>query len=345
MARNSFGSFMLLLCFCFFGAVQAFAIETVTLQGGGMTRTVSLGMNKADIISSIGAPSRIKSEGYCLQYDTFDMSLFLNKDMRVDRIYLGKFFRGSIGGKSGPEAGMKDVYRDYGSPLASERVTYSPSPSVQTRATVESEDKVSPAVAEASALPMEYRGDRTMYELYSHDMVMKYKYVLDTEGVAFWMDERGAVYAVAIYRPPGQAAMAQESLCIESGAIAGESLCLEPVYFDFDKYKLKKQYLGVLARDSDLIKERENLLVTIEGHTDSIGTVGYNQKLSERRAKSVYDYLAKKGVPASQLKTVGYGKLRPVADNRTKEGRAMNRRAELKTDETPQSSKSLQGSQ
>jgi outer membrane protein OmpA-like peptidoglycan-associated protein len=324
---------MLLLGFCFFGAVQAFAIETVTLQGGSMTKEVSLGMKKADIIASIGAPSRIKSEGYCLQYDTFDMSLFLNQDMRVDRIYLGKDFRGSIGGKSGPEAEMKDVYRDYGSPRASERLTYSPSPSVRTSASVELEDKVSPAAAKAAAvLPMEYRGDRTLYELYSHDMVMKYKYVLDTEGVAFWMDDRGAVYAVAIY-PPEQVAMARERLC------------LEPVYFDFDKYNLKKQYRGVLNRDSDLIKEHENLLVTIEGHTDSFGTVAYNQKLSERRAKSVYDYLAEKGVPASQLKAVGYGKLRPVADNRTKEGRARNRCAELKTDEMPQASKSRQASQ
>ncbi len=333
MARKSFGSFMLLLGFCFFGAVQAFGIETVTLQGGGMTRTVSLGMNKTDIIASIGVPSRIKSEGYCLQYDTFDMSLFLNKDMQVNRIYLGKDFRGSIGGKSGPEAGIKDVYRDYGSPLASERLTYSPSPYVQSSMTVEGEDKVSPAAAEASALPMEYRGDRTLYELYSHDMVMKYKYVLDSEGVAFWMDHRGAVYAVAIY-PTKQVAMAQESLCVEPAAMAGEKLCLKPVYFDFDKYKLKKQYLGVLTRDSDLIKERENLLVTIEGHTDSIGKAAYNQKLSERRAKSVYDYLAKKGVPASRLKTVGYGKSRPVADNSTKEGRAKNRRVELQTGES-----------
>ena len=333
MARHSFGSFMLLLGFCFFGAVQAFAIEFVTVQGSGMSREVALGMKNADIIASIGAPSRIKSEGYCLQYDTFDMSLFLNKDMRVDRIYLGKDFRGIIGGKSGPEVEMKDVYRDYGSPRATERLTYSPSPSVQTSATVELEDKVSPAVTKAAAFPMEYRGDRTLYELYSHDMVMKYKYVLDSEGVAFWMDDRGAVYAVAIY-PPEQVAMCPP----QQVAMARERLCLEPVYFDFDKYNLKKQYHGVLNRDSDLIKERENLLVTIEGHTDSFGTVAYNQKLSERRAKSVYDYLAEKGVPASQLNTVGYGKLRPVADNRTREGRAKNRRVELQASESVQNS-------
>jgi len=334
MARQSFGSLMLLLGFCFFGAIQASAIETVTIQGGSMTREVSLGMTKQDLIATVGVPSMIKSDGYCLQYDTFDMSVFLNRNMQVERIYLGKDFRGAIGGKSGPEADMKDVYRDYGSPRASERLTYSPSPLVQTSATVETEDKVSPAVGEASALPMEYRGDRTLYELYSDDMVMKYKYVLDTEGVAFWMDARGAVYAVAIY-PPKQLAMAEERPYVEPVAMAPERLYLEPVFFDFDKYKLKKQYLGVLNRDSDLIKKRENLLVTIEGHTDSFGTVAYNQKLSERRAKSVYNYLAKKGVPASRLKTVGYGKLRPVADNRTKEGRAKNRSTELKTDEMP----------
>ncbi len=324
MARISFGAFMLLVCFSLLGALQAFAVESVTVQGGGMNREVALGMTKADLISSIGAPSRVKSEGYCLQYDTFDMSVFLDENMRVERIYLGRDFKGGIGGKSGPERVMSEVYRDYGSPRTTERLTYSPSPSLRTTATVELEDKVSyPPPSKMTAFPLEYRGDRVMYELYSHDMVMKYKYVSDTEGVAFWMDHDGAVYAAAIYPsyPPKRVAMAR--------------VALGPVYFDFDKDSLKKEYLGTLNRDSDLIKEQENLLVTIGGHTDNKGSAAYNQTLSERRAKSVYDYLTQKGVSPSQLKTVGCGELRPVADNRTKEGRAKNRRVELEADEDP----------
>jgi OmpA-OmpF porin, OOP family len=76
--------------------------------------------------------------------------------------------------------------------------------------------------------------------------------------------------------------------------------------------------------------------VTIEGHTDSIGSESYNQRLSERRALAVKHYLVSRGVAGDRLDTVGYGESRPVAPNKTPdgkdnpEGRAMNRRAELK---------------
>ncbi len=316
---------VILSSLCFVGG-RAAAFNSVTVEGGGMTRDVSLGMARRDVIAAVGAPSRIKSEGHCLQYDTFDMSLFLDGNMTVERIYLGRDFRGSIGQKPGAEAGINDVFRDFGTPRTTERLTYTPSPSVQTAATAEVENKVPGTAANTEPLPLEYRGDRALYELHSHGMVMKYKYVSDTEGVAFWMDDRGTVYATVIY--PATWTAAPEGYA--------KTAYLEPVYFDFDKYNVKKKYDAALQRDSDYIKKHADLLVTVEGHTDSIGTVAYNQKLSEKRAKSVYDFLAERGVPPSHVKTVGYGELKPAADNRTKEGRAQNRRVELKTDTVPQ---------
>jgi len=83
------------------------------------------------------------------------------------------------------------------------------------------------------------------------------------------------------------------------------------------------------------LKDNPDIQVTIEGHTDSIGSDSYNQRLSERRAQAVKAYLVSKGVAASRLETVGKGEQEPVAPN-TKDGkdnpqgRAMNRRAELK---------------
>jgi OOP family OmpA-OmpF porin len=68
--------------------------------------------------------------------------------------------------------------------------------------------------------------------------------------------------------------------------------------------------------------------VEIRGHTDSKGAADYNQKLSERRAEAVRDYFISKGVPASQMTTKGYGSTKPIADNATEEGRAVNRRIE-----------------
>ena len=69
--------------------------------------------------------------------------------------------------------------------------------------------------------------------------------------------------------------------------------------------------------------------MTIEGHCDSIGTVEYNLALGERRANSVRDYLQSRGIAMTRLRTVSYGEERPLADNSTAEGRAMNRRAHL----------------
>ena len=65
------------------------------------------------------------------------------------------------------------------------------------------------------------------------------------------------------------------------------------------------------------------------GHTDSIGTDAYNQKLSERRAASVKAYLVSKGIDPNRIYTEGKGKKNPIASNKTKEGRAQNRRVEI----------------
>ena len=73
--------------------------------------------------------------------------------------------------------------------------------------------------------------------------------------------------------------------------------------------------------------------VAIEGHTDAIGSEAYNMKLGMRRAESVKNYLVEKGIAADTLSTESFGKDKPVADNKTKEGRAMNRRVEFKVAE------------
>jgi OOP family OmpA-OmpF porin len=67
----------------------------------------------------------------------------------------------------------------------------------------------------------------------------------------------------------------------------------------------------------------------VEGHTSSVGDAALNQRLSEARARTVVDYLASKGLPASRFVAVGFGETRPIADNATEEGRARNRRATL----------------
>jgi len=100
-------------------------------------------------------------------------------------------------------------------------------------------------------------------------------------------------------------------------------------FFDFDKATLKpegKAKLDELAAQLGGI----NLEVIIAvGHTDSVGTDAYNQKLSVRRADAVKAYLVNKGVESNRVYTEGKGEKQPVADNKTAEGRAKNRRVEI----------------
>jgi len=104
----------------------------------------------------------------------------------------------------------------------------------------------------------------------------------------------------------------------------------EDYLFDFDKAVVKAEYYPILDEVVKVMNDNPNLSVKLEGHTDSIGAAAYNQRLSERRAKAVMNYLVKKGrIDPSRLSTIGYGETRPIASNATREDRAKNRRVEL----------------
>jgi len=114
------------------------------------------------------------------------------------------------------------------------------------------------------------------------------------------------------------------------------SIDLKGVNFDFDKATLRPDAVAILSEATEILKRYPDLRVEVAGHTDSKGTDAYNQKLSERRATTVYDYLTKNGVSASRLVgPIGYGESRPIAPNTNPdgsdnpEGRAKNRRTEL----------------
>lgn len=100
-------------------------------------------------------------------------------------------------------------------------------------------------------------------------------------------------------------------------------------FFDFDKSVLKPE--GKAKLDDLVAKVKDiNLEVVIAvGHTDAVGTDGYNQKLSVRRSEAVKAYLVSKGIEKNRIYTEGKGEAQPVADNKTKEGRSKNRRVEV----------------
>jgi outer membrane protein OmpA-like peptidoglycan-associated protein len=105
------------------------------------------------------------------------------------------------------------------------------------------------------------------------------------------------------------------------------------VLFDLGKANIQKQSYPLLDELAALLRSKPEIdLLTVEGHTDNRGGRGYNQDLSERRAKAVVDYLVHKGLPARRFKSRGYGYDRPVASNNDALGRARNRRVEFKID-------------
>jgi OOP family OmpA-OmpF porin len=101
------------------------------------------------------------------------------------------------------------------------------------------------------------------------------------------------------------------------------------VLFDFDKAVLKPEGQRQLASVVQEMKESPTLQVEIVGHTDSVGTDAYNERLSQRRAEAVRNYLTSQGIAANRIKTAWKGEREPVAPNTTAEGRAQNRRVEL----------------
>ncbi|MCE8035207.1 cell envelope biogenesis protein OmpA [Billgrantia tianxiuensis] len=101
------------------------------------------------------------------------------------------------------------------------------------------------------------------------------------------------------------------------------------VTFGFDSSELTVQARNALNDVANVLTQYTDTRVNIAGHTDSTGSVSYNQRLSERRAESVGNYLAQSGVARNRLYMTGYGPSQPVASNNTEEGRAQNRRVEI----------------
>lgn len=101
------------------------------------------------------------------------------------------------------------------------------------------------------------------------------------------------------------------------------------ITFATDSADLNAAFFEVLGSVTKVLKEFDQTVVEVAGHTDSTGTAAYNQRLSERRAQTVTDYFTARNLAAQRFITVGLGESMPVADNGTPEGRQLNRRVEI----------------
>ena len=127
-----------------------------------------------------------------------------------------------------------------------------------------------------------------------------------------------------------QKLLAQLNMILQTRDSArGMIMNMSDVLFDFDKATLKPPAREALAKLSGILLAYPELKVSVEGHTDSIGSDEYNMTLSEKRAGAVRDFLTSNSVTDSRVTAKGFGKANPVAPNDTNEGRAQNRRVEL----------------
>jgi outer membrane protein OmpA-like peptidoglycan-associated protein len=101
------------------------------------------------------------------------------------------------------------------------------------------------------------------------------------------------------------------------------------ITFALGSASINSRFNSVLGEVAEVLSEYSETRVRVEGHTDSSGSDGYNQQLSERRALAVSRFLSRDGVARSRLAVRGYGERRPVASNETPSGRALNRRVEI----------------
>jgi len=108
------------------------------------------------------------------------------------------------------------------------------------------------------------------------------------------------------------------------------AIVLRNIFFDFNQYTLKSESQVELDKLLQLLQENPAVKIQVEGHTDNIGNTADNLKLSANRALAVVNYLTSRGIAAARLSSKGFGATKPIADNKTEEGRAQNRRTEIK---------------
>jgi OOP family OmpA-OmpF porin len=117
------------------------------------------------------------------------------------------------------------------------------------------------------------------------------------------------------------------------GKVVDDKGCIKlirlQVNFAFDKYNLEKEYEDEIQEAVRFVEENRDLTVSVDGHTDAIGTEEYNMALSLKRADTVADKLKNSGVSDEKIKIQGFGESMPIQSNETEDGRAQNRRVDI----------------
>ena len=155
---------------------------------------------------------------------------------------------------------------------------------------------------------------------------LRFSYKISYRPPKYW----GYHHIFAGLNVPGRAdSLIADGYYDTSGWLALSDTVIRPILFDFDKSEIKPESYAIIDELIDLMLTWPKLKFDIQGHTDNIGGIEYNQALSERRAKSVYDALITGGIEEKRLRWRGFGMSKPLQPNSTEQGRSINRRTEF----------------
>lgn len=174
--------------------------------------------------------------------------------------------------------------------------------------------------------------NRTVYESRSDSITGEYYMVLPVGlDLAAYVKKKGYLYSDFHFLTESNSAKEPDTIDISLIPIsAGEKIILKNIYFETDSYVIDSKSESEINNAFELLRDNPDILVEISGHTDDIGTHEYNQKLSEQRARAVYDKLVAKGTDPERLVSKGYAETLPLVANSSDINRKSNRRIEFR---------------
>ncbi|MBN3584377.1 OmpA family protein [Algoriphagus aestuarii] len=172
--------------------------------------------------------------------------------------------------------------------------------------------------------------DSTLYQFQSDGKTGEFMMLYPDKAISgLYVEKKG--FLPKIYNVERDKLQNVEDLDVELVPVAsGEEFVFENIFFDFDKYALKPESMSSLRRLVKFLKENPNVNIQITGHTDNVGSPGYNLQLSLQRAESVQKYLVGEGMHPARVMVDGKGDQQPVVPNTTPQNQALNRRITIK---------------
>lgn len=172
--------------------------------------------------------------------------------------------------------------------------------------------------------------DSTLYEFKADGKTGDFMMLYPEKSISgLYVEKKG--FLPKIYNVERDSIQNVEDLKVELTPIAsGEEFVFENVFFDFDKYELKPESMSSLKRLVKFLEENPNVNIMISGHTDNVGSAGYNKTLSLQRAKSVQAYLVSHDIHPGRVATEGMGDSQPMVPNDSPQNQALNRRITIR---------------